>query len=967
MPHGVPPQPTAQSQQYGLGVVRNREWEKVDSRQQIYERDSKRMRPFPSNPNDGGYPNQPQPPYNRSAAEAVNAPNANMGTPVAYNPQRHPGMLPHNPPIHPPNPQALTLQQRQGPFPHGTVINPQHRPPLPQQHQQMQAPYNSQYIGPHGQPGSAQTSYDRLPPPPRKDVRPSAPESSPTGARTIDGHGVAGGQSTIGPEKGTADQPMSFKDFLLKQPDNISSHAAQEAYDEYVQTFTARKPNEFFEKHKGEEWFRERYDPEYVSKRILRIREEVQERAKVHRYLWDRGGSQVCAPELSAFPEGTNYSKDIESAADGAGQANEAPTKSKEDQSAKSEEEIETKTAVGNEPIKKEENENESKEQGQASTALDAKEIATETTMTKHEENEAPKDEVKTEKLEALLIEDKTKDPTQSSTARDSRQGESAILQSSQSEEGHPLVLPLRREHQKDTIFMRSIPTNLCRDDLTEVLKYGGDGTLNLSLRRLKLGDINPLRSLERFGWAVYDCEETAAKAIAAVKGVKVISKKQKSRLGDEAGTAEGNTQTSPKEDPQSTYVIDCMLNLERKKKFSQGRVLPAAFGTPERMKFDVEQSVKMMRCLDADRKMDSNLNPLTDELVDSLDNDGQRLDHVVTYLREVHYFCYYSGNEFLEDPTSMPPQELRPKADRGRHMSEADNRLLRRVDERARWVLERDYDRPRSNSDNGEGAKEEALKKWFKANTKYEAEGRYRCCLPPHKLFKGPEFVEKHIRTRHADKVKQIADKALMDTYRANFESDASKDEVVKIYNEGVTGNHEHDKQIPGKPGMNVGRSNVMGNGYGQTGATMNVGMYNPYMVGMQFPLMMPTAAGYTGGYAGTPGYSNVMAFPGRGMQAPGVGRPGMPPGGVMPTVRNPNEGNMAMHHRPPPRRDVGRGGLRGRRGGPRRGIGDYYRGGHSDGRPADPRARGSRRVYNDLDAPSNGPSFDLVRYEDV
>lgn len=754
---------------------------------------------------------------------------------------------------------------------------------------------------------------------------------------------------------------MSFKDFLLKQPDNISSHAAQEAYDEYVKSFAVRKPNEFFEQHKDEEWFRERYDPEYVSKRIVRIREEVQERAKVYRDLWERGGSQVCAPELSAFPEGSNYRKKSD------GHALESQTPKEDNQPVKEEGNAVSKFVEDEHDIKKERKvQVEGTEPDQKQKTQDVKEAASEQSTVKKDENKVVKETVSDEEEKGGLVTEKKEDPILDSAPTGEEGGGTGLLPGQSSQE-HVLFLPLRREHQKDTIFMRSIPTNLCRDDLTAVLKHGEDGTLSLNLRRLKLGDINPLRSLERFGWAVYDSEETAAKAITAVKGVKVVSRKDKNRTADGEARSEGDTQTTTAEDSNSTYVIDCMLNLERKKKFSQGRVLPAAFGTPERMKYDVAQSAKMMRCLDADRKMDPSLNPLTDEVLTNLEDDGQRLDHIITYLREVHYFCYYSGNEFLEDPTSMPPQELRPRADRGRHMSEADNRLLRRVDERARWVLERDYDRPRSNSDNGEAAKEAALQKWFKANTKHEAEGRYRCNLPPHKLFKGPEFVEKHIRTRHADKVKQVADKALMETYRANFENDASKDEVVKIYHEGKTGGQEQEKHMTGKQGTTINRNAAMGNGYAQTGTAMNVGMYNPYMVGMQFPLMMPTAAGFTGGYAGTPGYANVMAFAGRGMQTASMGRPGMPPGGIMPPGRSPHDSNMGVHHRPPPRREGNRGGLRGRRGGPRRGVGDYYRGGHADGRPADPRARGSRRAYNDLDAPSNGPSFDLVRYEDV
>lgn len=941
----------------------------------MYERDSKRMRPFPSNPTDNGYPTPPQAPYNRSAPPAMPPRNPNLGPPIAYNSQQHPRMLPHNPPIHPPNQQALAYQQRQGPFPQAAVINPPHRAPLPPQQPQLQAGFTAQFPGQPTQPGSVHNSFDRLPPPPRKDFIAPVADGGPTGPIAGVSQGGVVLKSAGGAAKDGSDQPMSFKDFLLKQPDNISSHAAQEAYDEYVKGFTMRKPNKFFDQHKNEEWFRERYDPEYVSKRILRIREEVIERAKVYRDLWDRGGSQVCAPELTAFPEGSKYPKKDEPSP-----GDVEP----EDEETKGNEEGDTAEQKGENPATEEAKEKddlavEKEDDNDQAVSSDVKMEETDATAAKKEEEEEVPGEDKPSmaKEESGIVSSQKGEPSIEPESKpdldevmeNKQQGEQKKGPSPpQSTSGRPLVLPLRREHQKDTIFMRCIPMNLCREDLTAVLKHGGDGPLTLNLRRLKLGDINPHRSLERFGWAVYDSEETASRALSAVKGVKVISEKTKGGSNDgKNGKSDGDGRIDTEEDLQSTYVIDCMLNLERKKKFSQGRILPSEFGSAERMRFDVEQSVKMMRCLDSDRKMDPNLNPLTDELLQSLENDGQRLDHIVTYLREVHYFCYYSGNEFLEDPTSMPPQELRPRPDRGRHMSEADNRLLRRIDERARWVLERDYDRPRSNSDNGDAAADEVIRKWLNANTKHEGEGRYRCGLPPHKLFKGPEFVHKHLRTKHGDKMKQMRDKALLDTYRANFENDASKDEVVKIYHEGMAGGQEADKGLSVKPGGNGNRNIPMGNGFGQPGTAMPVGVYSPYMgLGMQFPLMMPTA-GFPGGYAGAPGYANAMAFAGRGMQTPGVGGPGMTPSGMMPPGRNAHEGNSSGHHRAPPRRDSGRGGPRGRRGGLRRGGGDYHRGGHGDSRPADPRSRGSRRAYNDLDAPSNGPSFDLVRYDDV
>lgn len=789
-------------------------------------------------------------------------------------------------------------------------------------------------------------AYDRLPAPPRKEIRQTGTDvGAPAAAGSAPAK--AGGQST-----GTngSDEPMSFKDFLLRQPDNISSHAAQEAYDEYVKEFTRQKPNKFFDMHKDKEWFKERYHPDYVSKRILRIEEECQERGKVYRDLWDRGGSAVCAPVLTPATDGGKT----------AGRGHQAdprhssPPKKRNEVSAHSNESVGVGSAQGHdgEPSQqKPSDDGDSSMPTEDSAQLSAADSHV-NAAAKAEDDEA---EEPTTKEEAAM-EGINEEPPKSSP------------------ELRPLVLPLRREHQKDTIFMRGIPLNHCREDLTGVLKSGADGSKSFKLLRLKLGDINPQRNLERFGWAVYDSEETAARALEHVRGVVVVSPKKTD--GDKEGGGDDDKEAGDKgeEEKERTYVIDCMLNLERRKKFTQGRVLPSIFGSADRMASDVTQSTKMMRRLDGLRNFDENLNPLTDEFLGSLENDARRLDHIVTYLREVHYFCYYSGNEFLEDPTSMPPQELRPTLDRGRHMSEADHRLLKRIDERAKWVLDRDYDRPRSNSDNSDLAVETAIRIWLDAHTKNEGQGRYRCGLPPNKLFKGPEFVHKHLRTKHADKMKVVKEKTILDVYRANFENDASKVEVIKIYYEGLAGGNEEEAGPAAPANQNMMMGAAANNNYGQQATSMPMGMYNPYVgMGMQaFPLMMNPATGYAAGYPGTAGYANPMAFAGRGMNTGPVAGSAMNPGPMMQgggrggAPHGPH-GGMPAHRRPPPRRDGPRdGGPRGRRPGPRRGMDHYHRGGHHGGRPSDPRAGGHRRAYNDLDAPSN-TTFDLVRYDDV
>ena len=55
-----------------------------------------------------------------------------------------------------------------------------------------------------------------------------------------------------------------------------------------------------------------------------------------------------------------------------------------------------------------------------------------------------------------------------------------------------------------------------------------------------------------------------------------------------------------------------------------------------------------------------------------------------------------------------------------------------------------------------GQKAQEEEVKKFIEVNTQQLAPEKYLCPLSG-KKFKGPEFVKKHIMTKHIDKVEAV------------------------------------------------------------------------------------------------------------------------------------------------------------------------------------------------------------------
>ena len=54
----------------------------------------------------------------------------------------------------------------------------------------------------------------------------------------------------------------------------------------------------------------------------------------------------------------------------------------------------------------------------------------------------------------------------------------------------------------------------------------------------------------------------------------------------------------------------------------------------------------------------------------------------------------------------------------------------------------------------------EEGVVKFCDDNMKEDEKGKWRCLLPPNKLFESPEFVGKHIRNKQQDKLAEVAKK---------------------------------------------------------------------------------------------------------------------------------------------------------------------------------------------------------------
>ncbi|KAI9016728.1 hypothetical protein DFJ74DRAFT_678064 [Hyaloraphidium curvatum] len=305
----------------------------------------------------------------------------------------------------------------------------------------------------------------------------------------------------------------------------------------------------------------------------------------------------------------------------------------------------------------------------------------------------------------------------------------------------------------KHKIFIKSVPITVARKTLEEELAKALPDTPPV---RIALSDPNPTKKFIRLGWVVFrdgtDVEQ-------------VVKTLEKFRIGEQEFHFAAH-QVHP---PRSRPLVD-------------------VFSKEDRIKRDLEQATAVARALDEDYGVSgfaaveermSKLGLAKEVKEEAMDveneqepdpNAKKRLDLVLTYLRRVHLFDYYSGMyaDSVEDFSRKFPPNLRPAApaaDGDRPGDEfAARKATDRVDARARFFgkLLTAEELARLNWRDPE----EQVHSKLRSMMKEEGEFRYRCLMKDAagkdcgKLFKAPEFVEKHLLLKHPE-VQEAVDKA--------------------------------------------------------------------------------------------------------------------------------------------------------------------------------------------------------------
>ncbi|ORZ08708.1 arsenite-resistance protein 2-domain-containing protein [Absidia repens] len=235
-------------------------------------------------------------------------------------------------------------------------------------------------------------------------------------------------------------------------------------------------------------------------------------------------------------------------------------------------------------------------------------------------------------------------------------------------------------------------------------------------------------------------------------------------------------------------------LAMNRKNQLTSGRsrrTAPDITNTPERLSVDLDQATQLAKAMDTELEKDGlqdvinrarsiiNTNSDTvdnkdhsdlsmDEGSDHLLATKKELDMILVYLRHVHMYCYYCGLE-CDSIEELNRKCLNPhhrKVSSGgvsdqKQMAKNERltqQWIKSLDQRIRMKVH-----PLNDEDlvkaGGRSLKSET-DAYLSEHIQKEHDAKFKCKVGDcAKAFKGVEFVEKHIISKHGDEIQRIKD----------------------------------------------------------------------------------------------------------------------------------------------------------------------------------------------------------------
>jgi len=510
---------------------------------------------------------------------------------------------------------------------------------------------------------------------------------------------------------------MNYKEFMMTLPDDVSPEEAQEAYERYQAEFSKSEERIFWEAHKKESWFQERYDPVVLeqlrqskTKHVIATIKAFPELVEEDKIVELKLNVEPLKPEASSGEASAEPAGDVDNKEDEAKEGEPEEEEEAESSPRKADDEEAAEPGV-DEPA------------GEAEPAEDAPMDATKP------------GEAETGKKRKEFRGPQSRDPTPKKPKRKKTPPPKLPTQTT-------AQMSLSDKFFGTSVYIQGIPLDTKRTTLLAIFKKR-DG-----FQKLVLCDPGHHGQVTRFGWANFASKEDVTKTLVEV---------------DNGGL-------------NGTKVNNFFLNLWPKARFKPRFTrVPTWSLHPTRMEQDLMKSLSVVKKLDKEKGVKKN--PVLDTLLANQPSNLRKLNLVLAYLRRVHFTCYYSGETGLTEEQMITMAG--PCWERVDLPAEEDWDTYKPSDQDYRWAEELDekidallVSKP-----------PETLKAWldrqktkiFKDNTIKVADEKFRCALC-RKLFRGPNFVHKHLVNKHEPVVKKYIQAERDKHYFENYSHDPNK-----------------------------------------------------------------------------------------------------------------------------------------------------------------------------------------------
>jgi len=377
-----------------------------------------------------------------------------------------------------------------------------------------------------------------------------------------------------------------------------------------------------------------------------------------------------------------------------------------------------------------------------------------------------------------------------------------------------------------NSVFIRQIPFKATRRQIIQCLSEAK------GFRKLLISEPMKTKNWSRIGWAIFEDEDSSKTAVIKLDGTEVLPVPVEKEEGDDKEAKSEVTMegirfrlacTSTRPIPSSKLSI---------------KTCPSVASSARRLQEDLPLLLELVKALDAEKGIAENKVVAAVESKEDVEV-GKKVDLLVHYLRRVHYYSYYKG----EDYNDVGEMIRKGSATYVRPVLPPDF-----VDEENEWerlLVQRSKKRiekaqgfsPEVKMEDTQS--ERLLAAFYVANcVEKERDMKYQCMIPfkgTCKVFKAPEFVKKHLWNKHLHVVKKemFMMAYLMDPHRP----------TESVLNQGIAmamGVGVRNAAFDAR-----GRGDMMGNVRAQAGGMSRmqvpVMMVPPMMQGGRRPHLMP------------------------------------------------------------------------------------------------------------------------------